>query len=152
MKMLNESRTYFRPNRHCMPYLHLLPLKTTEKHSFLCFFGQTFFPFTIFCPFSMMPHPCLPCLEYALATWKITEAECFLNAPLGSLYVQKCHQSFGRFILYLGFYRYSFTSFLWSDITFRKLIFVEIKLRESWPISRKLVPTKTIRKLLIREI
>ena len=139
-------------DQYSVKYLHLLLLKTTEKHSFLYLFGQNLPLFTIFCPVSIMLHACFPCLEYAQATWKIIEKEWGLNTSLGSLYLQKCCQSFRSFTSFLGFYHYSFTSCLWSDITLRKLIFAGINFCNIWSISRKLVPTKTIGKLLIREI
>ena len=115
-------------DQYSVKYLHLLLLKTTEKHSFLYLFGQNLPLLTIFCPVSIMLHVCFPCLEYAQATSKIIEKECCLkDTSLGSLYLQKCCQSFRSFTSFLDFYHYSFTSCLWSDITLRKLIFVGIK-------------------------
>ena len=128
-------------DRYCVRYLHPLLLKTNEKPSFLCLFSQNLPLFTIFCPVSIM-HPCLPCLEYALATWKIIEVECDLNATLDSSYRQKYHQSFKFFILFSGFYSYSFQVAYGVILIYWEIFnFVWIKFHDIWPISRKLVLT-----------
>ena len=150
MKMLNATRAYFRPILHAI-FTHVA-LKNYWKTFIFVPFESKFAPFHNILPCSHNAS-CMPSMPgICPGNLKIIEVEHNPNASLGSLYLQNCHQSFRSFILFLSFYRYSFTSYLWSDITFRKWIFVGIKFRNIWPISQKLVSTKTIGKLLIREI
>ena len=86
---------------------------------------------------------------FFLSAEKIIKVEWDLNTALGSVCLQIYNESFRIFVLLLDFYRHSFTISLSSDITLRKLVFIEIKFRDIWSFLRKPVPVKAIGKLSI---
>ena len=164
MKMMNINRAYFRPILHAT--LTPFVLRNYWKTSIFVHFWSKFSPFPNFCSVRIMSQSRMLCPEYPLAVkcfpvlgkiifivcGKIIKVECNYNTSLGSACLQKYHQSFKCFILFLGCYRHSFTTSLWRNITLWKLVPVEIKFCDIWSFSQKPVPVKAIGKLSIGKI